>query len=219
MMLRTLAVLIIAAIAWLPQFRFVISGRIADPHGVRPPDMMLSLAYDRDGQGLSLPVTMTKDGAFATQTVYPGNYVLMAVRNPYSHTERSMPIGLEIVTVGQGDTHGVTVTIQRDYALEGRFRINAGTPRRSGVIVQSCLAVEGVRRAACLAADEAPDGRFVLRNAYGPRLLTVVTRGADSASAARARVLLDGRDITNVPTDFSQVSNARLEIQLSAASR
>jgi hypothetical protein len=62
----------------------------------------------------------------------------------------------------------------------------------------SCLAEDGVRHAACRPADVAADGTFVLRNAYGPRLLSVV--------GTPARVVLDGRDITRVPTDFSAVS-------------
>ena len=182
----------------MEQHRFVISGRVLDPHNLRPADAMLSLGYDRDGAGYGIPVPMTSDGLFTTQTVYPGTYVLMVVRNPYSHTEPAMPVGLSIVRVENRDASGVTVTIQRDAEIRGRIRMPAGSPLPSRIHLTACLAEEGVRHAACRVADVAADGTFVLRNAYGRRLLRIAGVGA--------RVLLDGREITRVPTDFSAAS-------------
>ena len=189
------------------QHRFVISGRVRDPHNVRPADAMLSLGYDRDGAGYGIAVPMTADGAFTTQTVYPGTYVLMVVRNPYSHTEPSMPVGLSVVRVEQRDVPNVTVTIQRDVEIRGRIRTASGQQLPARPHLTACLAEEGVRHAACRTADVAADGTFVLRNAYGLRLVTLAGR--------RSRVELDGRDITRVPTDFSTVAGRTLDVIVS----
>ncbi len=61
-------------------------------------------------------------------------------------------------------------------------------------------------------ADGAPAGRFVLRNAFGPRVLRSGYTLAPGSSWWPSQVILDGVDITNVPTDFSAHENGRLEV-------
>jgi hypothetical protein len=187
------------------QHRYVISGRIIDPHGLRPADAMLSLGYDRDGVGYGAAVPVTVTGEFVTQVVYPGTYVLMLVRTPYSTTHPPMPVGLTLVEVGNQDLTGVTVTVERDTEARGRIRLARGRRLPPALYLSACLARDGVRRAACRPAAVASDGTVVLRNAFGPRLLE---------SSHPIRVLLDGTDITRVPADFSRLGKANLEIVL-----
>ena len=185
------------------QHRYVISGRVVDPLGLAPAEALLSLGYDRDGTGYGAPVPMTPTGAFVTQVVYPGTYVLMLVRTPYSATQPPMPVGLTVVQVGNQDLSGVVVTVRRDFAIHGRVRAGAAAVSPANVYVSACLVQEGVRRAACRPVQISADGTFVLRNAFGLRLLEG-PRG----------VFLDRKDITRVPTDFSTLGKANLEIVL-----
>ena len=185
------------------QHRYVISGRVVDPLGLAPAEALLSLGYDRDGTGYGTSVPMTAAGAFVTQVVYPGTYVLMLVRTPYSQTHPPMPVGLTVVQVGNQDLTGVIVTVRRDFAVQGRVRPEAPAVPLVNVHVTACLAHEGVRRAACRPVPISADGTFVLRNAFGLRLLE-----------GPRRVFLDRKDITRVPTDFSTLGKANLEIVL-----
>lgn len=182
------------------QPRFTISGRVEDPHNLRPADAMLSLAFERDGVGYGIPVPMTRAGDFATHALSPGTYVLTVVRTPNSKVAPSTTVGLTITRIENADVTGLRVTIQPDMSIEGTFRMERGIAWPSQIVVTTCLEPEGARMANCVAADGAPGGKFVLRNAYGPRLLNVAYSGPQ---IARPRILLDGRDITRVATDFS----------------
>lgn len=199
------------------QPRFVISGRVDDPHHLMPKDAMLTVGFDRDGVPYGVPVTMTAAGAFATNWLTAGSYVLTVIRHPYSETQRPVPMGLTVARIVDGDVTGVTVTVMPDVAVEGRLRTRSGAPVPAGVAVTSCLADEGVRLSGCVAAQPLPDGRFVLRNAFGARLLHVGDASRPAVSY-ETQVMLDGSDITDLPTDFSAHPGRTLQIILSPAS-
>jgi hypothetical protein len=196
--------------------RFVISGRVEDPLRIRPANIMLMVGYERDGLGVAYPVTIAANGTFATNTLLPAKYVLTLVRDPYSATRKSMPIGLAIAEVVNADVTGVNVTIRPDVTVVGRFRAESGIQLPSGSVVTACLSDEGLRVAACQVAESAPDGRFLLRNAFGPRFLQVDWPASPTQRNNKPRVLLDGKDVTDVPTDFSANPSADLQIVLSS---
>lgn len=206
-----------AAAGHAGQPRFVISGRVEDPHHLMPGDAMLTVGFDRDGVPYGVPVTMTASGAFATNWLTAGSYVLTVIRHPYSDTERPVPMGLAVARIVDRDVTNVTVTVRPDVAMEGRLRTTSGTPVPAGVAVTSCLADEGVRLAGCVTAQRLAGGRFVLRNAFGPRLLHVEDPSRPAASYV-PQVMLDGRDITHVPTDLSAQPAGTLQIVLSPVS-
>lgn len=191
------------------QPRYTISGRVEDPHNLRPADAMLTVAFERDGVSYGVPVPITRTGEFATHALSAGTYVLTVVRTPNSRLAPSTTVGLTIARIVNADVTDVRVTIQRDMALEGRVRTAPGLIRPESMVVRSCLESDGARLANCVAVPVAPGGGFVLRNAYGPRLLEVEYPGPRTS---RPRMLLDGRDVTRVPTDFSAYPGARLEV-------
>lgn len=205
----TTALAVRPPLAFGSQPRFTISGRVEDPHNLRPADAMLSLAFERDGVGYGIPVPLTGEGGFATHALSPGVYVLTVIRTPHSRVAPATVIGLTIARIENADVTNLRVTIQPDMALEGRFRMAPGLAWPASIHVMSCLEPEGTRLANCLPAEGAPGGRFVLRNAYGPRVLNVTYAGP---RIAPPRILLDGRDITGVATDFSAHPGAALEV-------
>jgi hypothetical protein len=196
--------------------RYVISGRVEDPLRIRPANIMLMVGYERDGLGVAYPVTIAANGTFATNTLLPAKYVLTLVRDPYTATRKSMPIGLTIAEVVNADVTGVNVMIRPDVTLEGRFRMEPGAPWPSHIVASACLAEEGLRLAACQVAEGAPEGKFLLRNAFGPRVLQIDWAPSAMQRYNKPKVLLDGKDVTDIPTDFSANPSADLQVVFSS---
>jgi hypothetical protein len=195
---------------------YVISGRIADPHQLRPEDAILTLGIaDGDGGVSSSPIGVDASGSFVTPPVKSGVYVLKVVRTPHSRTAPAIDVAYEIVRVTTAAVRDVEVTIRRDTATTGTFRMQSDDPAAPwpSYVGASAYSVIDGHLLDVRGADGAPAGQFVLRNAYGARLLRVNYLSRPGRRWSPSRVLLDGRDITDVPTDFSAV-NGRLEVWL-----
>ena len=193
---------------------YAINGRVVDPQRLRPEGVTLMLGRQDDGSFSQMPVDVGSDGSFVTPRLNSGPYFLTLVRTPHLST-RPATVGFEIVRLGTSDVTGVTVRIRRDTALTGRFRMESDTPRAPWpphIVVNAVLALEGMPMLAGVVADGAPEAKFVLRNAFGPRVLRCGYTLPPGTNWWPARVLLDGVDITNVPTDFSAHETRRLEI-------
>jgi hypothetical protein len=195
--------------------RYTISGRVVDPHRLRPEGALLMLGQKDDGSYFETPVDIGSDGSFVTRQLKPAAYWLRVVRTPHSPIRPATTVGFEIVRVGTSNVSGVTVTIRRDTVLTGSFRMESDTPGAPWpphIVVHAVVAVEGMPRLESMVADGAPDGKFVLRNAFGPRVLRCGYSLPPGVNWWPGRVLLDGVDITNVPTDFSARETGRLEV-------
>jgi hypothetical protein len=193
----------------------VIRGRVVDPHQLRPKDAVLMLGHEMNGGFGSVPVSTAADGSFVTRPVAPGTYVLQLVRTPHSTTSAATPVGLAAVRVDTSDVSGVSVEVRRDTALTGRFRMETdrpGTAWPQQIVVNAILALDGMPSLDSVGAEGAAAGRFVLHNAFGPRVLRCGYTLAPGAWWWPSHVLLDGVDVTNVPTDFSAHENGQLEI-------
>ena len=110
----------------------------------------------------------------------------------------------------------VTVEVRRDTTLTGRFRMESDNPKAawpSHVHVLAFLAVDGLPDGVQRALPTvAPDGTFVLRNAFGPRVLRTGYVPVPGSMWWPSKVLLDGKDVTNVPIDFSEHPDGQLEV-------
>jgi hypothetical protein len=194
----------------------VIRGRIVDPHRLRPEEAALMLVRDEDNGSISsTPISLAADGSFATPRLRPGTYVLEIVRTPNSAIRPASVVGFRIVTVGSSDVSAVMVEVRRDTAIAGRFRMESDNPTAewpTHLVVNAVVAVDRQPSLNNTVAEGGPGGRFVLRNAFGPRVLRCGFGLAPGSWWWPSRVLLDGRDVTNVPTDFSKHENGQLEI-------
>jgi hypothetical protein len=173
------------------------------------------LGQGENGSFGSTPVPVAPDGSFVTSTVRPGTKVLELVRTPHSATKRATTVALSIVTVSTADVSGVTVAVRRDTAITGTFRMESDNPKAewpTQIVVNAWLAVAGAPFLGSTVAEGAPRGKFVLRNALGPRVLRCGYTLAPGSRWWPSRVVLDGKDITNVPTDFSAHENGHLEV-------
>jgi hypothetical protein len=173
------------------------------------------LGRRENGSFGSTPVPVAPDGSLVTSKVTPGTYVLELVRTPHSATKRATTVALSIVAVSTADVSGVTVEVRRDTAITGTFRMESDNPKAEWpphIVVNAFLALDGMPLLKGTLAEGAPEGKFILRNAFGPR---VVRSGYMLAPGSRwwpSRVVLDGVDVTNVPTDFSAHENGQLEV-------
>ncbi|MDQ3172028.1 MAG: hypothetical protein M3Q55_18020 [Acidobacteriota bacterium] len=201
-----------------------ISGRIDNPLGLRHEDGVLTAGYWKGGSGESLFVRVEADGTFRTHGLEPGTYALEFIRTHSSPTAAATPVSaVRFVEIRHEDVTGVVVTLQADVELEGRYRVEgtqAHPPWPPSIYVSANPAHEGKPWIAMRQVAHAlPDGRFVLRNAYGPHLLDVGYERGPGKLWGPARVLLDGRDITNIPTDFSLHPNSTLEVVIPYSGR
>ena len=161
-------------------------------------------------------VTPAADGSFVTPRLPAGPYVIELVRTSSVGTADNV-IGVRFVEVVSTDVQGVTIDVRRDTALTGRFLMlsdDAGAEWPAYAGVAAYLAFDGHEPLVQIYADGRAGGAFVLRNAFGPRILRVYYFSPDRSRWWPLRVLLDGQDVTNVPTDFSEHLDGRLEIVL-----
>jgi hypothetical protein len=193
----------------------VITGHVVDPHQLRPEEAVLVLGREDNGSFSSVPISIGADGSFVTPRLRPGTYVLEIVRTPHSATKAATVVGFRIVAVGRSDVSGVMVEVRRDTAIAGRFRMESDNPTAEWpphIVVNAFLALDGKPLLNGTVAEGAPAGKFVLRNAFGPRVLRCGYTLAPGSWWWPSHVILDGRDITNVPTDFSEHETGQLEI-------
>lgn len=194
-----------------------ISGRVLDPHQLRPEDLTLMVGRrDNSGESFgSYPVPFTTDGSFVTPRLDPETYVLELIRTPHSASKPATPVGLTVVRLATSDISNVTVEVRRDTALTGTFRMESDNPAAvwpPHIHVSALLALDGMTFLGSRGADGAPGAKFILRNAFGPRVLRSGYTLAAGSSWWPSQVMLDGVDITNVPIDFSDHDKGRLEV-------
>lgn len=195
-----------------------ISGRVVDSGGA-PAASGLELTVGTEGSTGSFsvsPVPLALDGSFSTRRLAPGTYVL-EVRQPRRlKPEALAPEGeLRIVRVTGSDVKDVVVTTHPSYAMTGRFRMESDNPAAAWppqIVVGAWVASDGAGFLGASTAEGASGGRFVLRDVYGPRVLRCGYRLDGRSRWWPGQVLLDGVDITDVPTDFSAVQGRRLEV-------
>jgi hypothetical protein len=178
----------------------VISGRVVDPQDLLPRDAQLLLGGEDGGAFAWAPLQVAKDGSFSTPRLRAGTYILQ-VRPPHRPHKLSKVVGLALVPLASKDVSGVTVLIQPDTAIVGRFRMSSDDPAAPWpphIVVQAYVALDGSDLQAPVMADGATGGRFVLRNAFGPRVLRCGYTLTPGGRWWPGRV--HGVDITNVPS-------------------
>jgi hypothetical protein len=191
----------------------VVRGRIVDPQNLRTPATALlawhPLRFHASG---SVPVSVAADGAFVAPPLRAGTYAFEAVRTVNVSGPADL-IGLEIVDVPAA--RDIALRLRPPTVLTGHYRMESDDPQAEwprDMHVMANIAVDGLEIMTNGVTEGAPGGTFIMRNAFGPRVLKFGYRVPTGPMWYPSRVLLDGRDVTNVPTDFSDHPDSRLEV-------
>jgi hypothetical protein len=214
---------IIAGLLWATpspaQETFTISGRVLTSSGAPPHDLMVMVGH-AEGDGFSTSsADLADDGTFVARRLAAGRYLLYV--GPGAEPFRiaaGFEAGFTTVTVRNTDVDSVQIRAQPSHSVHGRVRFEAADPLAAHpkVNVMASLAVDGMGIVPWpQGVGIEPDGSFVIDNVVG----AVVIRCGYMLPDDRSRwwagpVLLDGRDVTDVPTDFSKAAG-QLEVVFS----
>jgi len=193
----------------------VIAGRVQGAQGGVPAGVTVRVCMLRDGGSeCDAPLALAADGSFRTTALADATYALVAGPSPYlSAPDPSVERGLQVVTLGGRDVAGVLMRTSR-YSLRGKYAMRSDNPAAKWPPHIHLVANLVIGDAAYPVGEDgstgAPNGEFLLENVLGPRVLRAgYSLGEDKWWPWQ--VLLDGVDITDTPTDFSQHPNGRLE--------
>jgi hypothetical protein len=200
-----------------PALEFTISGRVIDAESRPLRDLVMVIGTDADGGFSSETSEIASDGTFQTGKLAPGLYALEVSSPPESLENPARRAGgFAVVTLGQADVTGVTITTRRPVRVTGSVRFESDRDIEAPhptVMIQAMLAVDGMSENHAKIARASDDGTFELGDVHGPRLIRAdAERRANSAPWWLKAVLLDGVDVTNVPVDFAAKSDGRLEV-------
>src|SRR3954466_5816978 len=211
-----LACVISGALQAAPGFH-TISGRVRDAAGGVPQQSTLSAWVASGPRGSSgTPIQLAPDGSFTSPPLADGIYALTAGQLPHppGQTKEDLASGLAVVQIRGADVLGIEIKMRR-YSLRGRYVMRSDNPQApwpSSLNVSAMLVEPAGVPLVSESGEGAPNGEFVLRNVFGKRVLRV---GYSLASGARwwpDAVLLNGADITDIPTDFSEHTTGTLEV-------
>jgi hypothetical protein len=197
---------------------FTISGRVINSRGEPPTDLTLMVGHDEDDGFSASGGPLNADGTFTARDLAPGRYVLEVgpASEPFE-IPAGFEGGLAVVDIGTADVTNVLIRTHPSVSVRGHIRyeaIDPAAPRPTMIVLLPSLAVSGVGIGGNVQSVRvADDGTFELRSVFGPRVI----RAGWMASDARppwlpGAVLLDGRDVTNVPTEFERHPGAELEV-------
>jgi hypothetical protein len=107
----------------------------------------------------------------------------------------------------------VPETLERSGVMRGKYvmRGDDSAAKWPSYIHVVAIPVGGDAPRRSVTSEGASNGEFVLRNVFGPRILSPGYT-LDGTRWWFGGVLLDGVDVTDVPTDFSAKSDAKLEV-------
>jgi hypothetical protein len=203
----------IASLLWAApssaQQTFTVCGRVLTSAGAPPHDLVVMVGHQEGDHFSASSADLREDGTFVAKGLAPGRYLLYV--GPGAEPFRiaaGFEAGFAMVTVRDSDVDSVQIRTQPSHSIHGRVRFEAGEPLAAHpkVQVMASLAVDGmgIGTGSQGVAIE-PDGGFVIDNVVGPVVIRCGYQLPDDGSRWWAGpVLLDGRDITDVPTDFSK---------------
>lgn len=195
---------------------FTISGRVINSRGETPTDLTFTIGHD-DGDGFSGGGgPLEADGTFTVRDLTPARYVLQAGPPSEALPAPGFEGGFAVVDVTTADVTGVLIRTHPTVSVKGRVRFesDAADAVRPTIYPSAWLALNGVGIGAGTQSTQvAEDGSFALHNVFGPRVIRSAYMSSDARSPWwEGPVLLDGRDITNVPTEFERYPNGQLEL-------
>ena len=200
---------------------YKISGSVVDSRGepVTRANMQLT-RRSAFGQMTGSSVQIVGPGRFTARDLAPGEYRITARSqapgaapgppNPRAMTGEAASATIQI---GQSDVDNVLLVLQPGASVTGTLVFDTPPATETRVRV---MATPGERMSSMFggeASAEVTGETFTLDNLFGPVLVraTAPTRGV-----ALKAVLLRGKDITDVPTEFTAQDSGRLQVVMTS---
>ncbi len=191
------------------QQTFTISGRVLTSTGAPPHNLVVMVGLSEGDGFAASSADLAEDGTFVAKGLAPGRYLLYV--GPGAEPFRiaaGFEAGFTTVTVRDTDVDSVQIRTQPSHSVHGRVRFEAAEPLAAHpkINVMASLAVDGMGIGPWpQGVGIEPDGSFVIDNVVGAVVIRSGYMLPDDGSRWWAGpVLLDDRDITDVPTDFSK---------------
>lgn len=200
-----------------PMYR--ISGTVFDAAGRRSASAEIAIlpaSGAGPGSALGGRTQAGPDGTFMLSNIPPGAYVLQA-RSSGSSRAGEGEFGWSGISVAGADVDDLRLVTFPPATLEGRVRWEPVSELRLLIkpLQVEALAADWETQPVADAAERwtnqrvAGDGAFRIGGLWGRRLLRVRT-----AAGAVERILVDGRDVTDVPIEFNGRDVAGVEVVL-----
>lgn len=202
---------------------FKITGIVLNSKGEASRNSSVMLGRPSEMGFSSYGSSVSPTGEFTFRNVPPGRYELMGRYMPQQPTAPGMirmgpggPEGQEYasvsIEVGNADVENVLISTRPGATVSGRIVLEGAPPegRKANIFVQNAER----RQTMGSALVEVKDLAFTLKNVFTPILL----RGSMGGSGWGLKaVMLRGRDITDVPTTFTDQDSGHLQVIFTSA--
>jgi len=193
---------------------FSISGTATNSQGETPRSLMVMLVRSEGGSSSSTGVPVSPSGSFTFRNVTPGDYdVIARYTSPRQAGEMPGPdLNQEFasvkVDVATTNLEGLMLVTKPGVTVTGEIVFEDPVPpgSRTNLFAQTT----DHRPDMSTPAIELKENMFTMRNVFGP----LVLRGSVSAGPGWGlkAVLLNGKDITDVPTTLSSSDSGHLQV-------
>jgi hypothetical protein len=187
-----------------------LRGTVVDSTGQPVGGVMVRVATVRSALGMTGQAAQSSraDGSFAVSNVLPGENIVSAVRWGDSGQEYASVA----LTVG-GDLDGLVVQLRRTVTIRGRVAFEGPAPAALDSLKVRAVPLLATQERGAITVQPEADGSFAIDNQFGPLLLRSVAPPGWHLKS----VSYGGRDITDVPTEFTS-SSPNVEVLLTRTS-
>jgi protocatechuate 3,4-dioxygenase beta subunit len=194
--------------------RLRVSGIVLDSHGVPVPSANGALSRAGGLTATSHGFTADTAGRFAVSAVEPGEYTLAvgggSWSTPIASTGR--PETAEVPMTIATDAEDIVIVTQPGTSVSGRVVLSDAAPASAPRLrIAFRRGDSSPLRSVDVEAAVGEDLRFEAADLFGPRLVRV--SALPSGWAVKA-VMLNGADITDVPTVFTKEHDGQLQVVL-----
>ena len=183
-----------------------VRGIVVDSTGQPRSGAMVSIATVRAALGMTAQTAQSSgaDGSFALTRVLPGENILSAVRWGDSGQEyAAAPL-----TVAS-DVNGLVVQLRPTVTIRGRVAFEGPPPAAFESLKLRAVPLLATQERGAITVQPEADGSFAIENQFGPLLLRAIGLPGWHVKS----VSYGGRDITDVPTEFTS-SGPSVEVLL-----
>jgi hypothetical protein len=196
--------------------RFRVSGVVLDSQGVPLASANGVLSRAAAMSATSQGFTSDAQGRFSLAAVEPGDYTLVVGGGSWTSPVGSAgrPENAEVPMTVASDVEDVVVITQPGISLSGRVVLTETSltpPPHPRIVFRRADA--SIARSPDIVATVGDDLRIQAADLFGPRFVRVSGLAGDWAVKA---VVLNGADITDVPTIFTKEHDGQLQVVLSS---